>query len=107
MKTARRSPPTPQRAGKPQNNLTRTKTSRELRDSVTLAVQDYLKKLDGETGTDFYQQMMAVIEPPMLEEIMRYTHHNQTRAAQMLGLSRGTLRKKLRQYGLLDRRNGR
>jgi Fis family transcriptional regulator len=37
----------------------------------------------------------------MLEIVLKYTRHNQTRAAQVLGLNRGTLRKKLKQYGLL------
>ena len=40
-------------------------------------------------------------EAPMLEVVMKYTRHNQTKAAQVLGLNRGTLRKKLKQYGLL------
>jgi Fis family transcriptional regulator len=37
----------------------------------------------------------------MLEVVMKYTRHNQTKAANVLGLNRGTLRKKLKQYGLL------
>ncbi|HMU67880.1 MAG TPA: helix-turn-helix domain-containing protein, partial [Cellvibrionaceae bacterium] len=40
-------------------------------------------------------------ETPLLEVVMKYTRHNQTRAAEILGLNRGTLRKKLKQYGLL------
>ncbi len=73
-----------------------------LRESVTIAVRDYLDKLDGQMGTDVYQMVLAEIEAPLLEEIMRYTRNNQTKASRMLGLNRGTLRKKLKQYGLLD-----
>ena len=73
-----------------------------LRDSVTEAVRSYLNQLDGELGTEVYQMVLAEVEAPLLEEIMRYTRNNQTTASRMLGLNRGTLRKKLKIYGLLD-----
>ena len=72
-----------------------------LRQHVALAVREYLDELDGQLGSDVYQMVLAEIEAPLLEEIMRYTRNNQTKASQMLGLNRGTLRKKLKQYGLL------
>ena len=75
--------------------------SSSLRESVTTAVKDYLIQLDGQLGTDVYQMVLAEVEAPLLEEIMAYTRNNQTRASRMLGLNRGTLRKKLKQYGLL------
>ena len=76
-----------------------------LRDSVALAVADYLKQLDGQMASDVYQMVLAEVEAPLLEAIMEYTKHNQTKASRMLGLNRGTLRKKLKIYGLL-RDNG-
>jgi Fis family transcriptional regulator len=51
--------------------------------------------------TDFYSLLLAEVEAPMLQEIMQYTRNNQTKASIMLGLNRGTLRKKLKQYGLI------
>ncbi len=72
-----------------------------LRQSVSLAVRAYLDELDGQMGNDVYQMVLAEVEGPLLEEIMRYTRNNQTKASQMLGLNRGTLRKKLKQHGLL------
>jgi Fis family transcriptional regulator len=72
-----------------------------LSQSVRLAVRAYLEELDGQLGSDVYQMVLAEIEAPLLEEIMQYTRNNQTRASQMLGLNRGTLRKKLKQHGLL------
>ena len=45
--------------------------------------------------------VLAEVEAPLLEEIMAYTRNNQTKASRMLGLNRGTLRKKLKLYGLL------
>ena len=73
-----------------------------LRDSVTLAVRHYLNELDGQISTDVYQMVLAEIEAPLLKEIMAYTRNNQTKASIMLGLNRGTLRKKLKQYNLIS-----
>ncbi|MFN2329241.1 MAG: DNA-binding transcriptional regulator Fis [Chromatocurvus sp.] len=71
-----------------------------LHDTVTACVRQYLGEIDGEPTTDFYQLVLSQVEPPLLREVMAYTRHNQTRAAEMLGLNRGTLRKKLRQYDI-------
>jgi Fis family transcriptional regulator len=78
-----------------------------LRDEVRAAVRFYLQELDGQLSTDVYQMVLAEIEVPLLEEIMAYTRYNQTKASIMLGLNRGTLRKKLKQYDLLDNRGRR
>lgn len=72
-----------------------------LHETVTACVRKYLAEIDGEPTTDFYQLVLSQVEPPLLREVMNYTRHNQTRAAQMLGLNRGTLRKKLRQYEIV------
>jgi Fis family transcriptional regulator len=76
-----------------------------LRESVTAAVRHYLADLDGQISTDVYQMVLAEIEAPLLEEIMAYTRNNQTKASIMLGLNRGTLRKKLKQYDLISEKD--
>lgn len=73
-----------------------------LHDAVTRAVRTYLTELDGQLTTDFYQLVLTEIEAPLMREVMAYTRNNQTRASHMLGLNRGTLRKKLKQYNLLS-----
>jgi Fis family transcriptional regulator len=73
-----------------------------LRDSVTASVRKYLAELDGQLSTDVYQMVLAEVEAPLLAEIMVYTRNNQTKASLMLGLNRGTLRKKLKQYNLIS-----
>ena len=72
-----------------------------LRDAVTASVRKYLHELDGQMTTDFYDMVLSQIEEPLLEEIMAHTRHNQTNASIMLGLKRGTLRKKLKRYNLI------
>lgn len=74
-------------------------TNKPLRDSVKLAVKNYLAQLDGQDVENLYELVLAEVEDPMLDIIMQYTRGNQTRAATMLGINRGTLRKKLKQYG--------
>jgi Fis family transcriptional regulator len=76
-----------------------------LREAVTTAVRDYLEQLDGQLSSDVYQMVLAEVEAPLLAEIMEYTRNNQTKASIMLGLNRGTLRKKLKQYNLISDRN--
>ena len=75
--------------------------NQSLRDCVDQAMDNYFKHLDGQAVTDVYDMVMAEVEAPMLEVVMKYTRHNQTKAAQVLGLNRGTWRKKLKRYGLL------
>ena len=72
-----------------------------LRDYVEQAVNNYFQHLEGQDVTDVYDMVLSEVETPLLEVVMKYTRHNQTKAAQVLGLNRGTLRKKLKQYGLL------
>jgi Fis family transcriptional regulator len=76
--------------------------TQSLRESVTVAVRHYLQELDGQISADVYQMVLAEIEAPLLKEIMAYTRNNQTKASIMLGLNRGTLRKKLKQYNLIS-----
>lgn len=79
-----------------------TTPTQSLRESVTVAVRQYLDELDGQITADVYQMVLAEIEAPLLTEIMAYTRNNQTKASIMLGLNRGTLRKKLKQYNLIS-----
>ena len=72
-----------------------------LRDSVSIALQNYFSHLEGQDVTDVYEMVLSEVEAPLLEEVMKYTRNNQTKASVLLGLNRGTLRKKLKQYGLL------
>tara|TARA_R110001592_G_scaffold363392_1_gene687116 strand:+ start:42656 stop:42973 length:318 start_codon:yes stop_codon:yes gene_type:complete len=79
--------------------------TQSLRESVTVAVRHYLNELDGQITADVYQMVLAEIEAPLLTEIMAYTRNNQTKASIMLGLNRGTLRKKLKQYNLISNKD--
>lgn len=72
-----------------------------LRDCVAQSMENYFQHLDGQPVSEVYAMVLAEVEAPLLEVVMKYTRHNQTQASQVLGLNRGTLRKKLKQYGLI------
>ncbi len=68
---------------------------------VRIALQGYFAQLDGQMVSGVYEMVLAEIEAPMLETVLEYTRGNQTLAAEVLGLNRGTLRKKLKRYDML------
>jgi Fis family transcriptional regulator len=76
-------------------------TTMTLRDSVDRALANYFEQLDGVDVKDVYNMVLSEVEAPLLEQTLKFCRNNQTRAAQILGLNRGTLRKKLKQYDLL------
>lgn len=71
-----------------------------LRNCVRDALETYFKHLNGHPTNGLYQMVLAEVEEPLLETVLRQTGSNQTQAAQILGISRSTLRKKLARYGL-------
>ena len=71
-----------------------------LRECVREAIDTYLQQLDGVEMSDLYAMVMREVEAPMLEAVLEHAQGNQTKAAQILGMNRGTLRKKIKLYGL-------
>ena len=72
-----------------------------LRIHVDRAVRHYFAQLQGEQPSQVYDMVLAEMEKPLLSVVLEYTRGNQTRAAEILGLNRGTLRKKLKAHGLI------
>jgi two-component system, NtrC family, nitrogen regulation response regulator GlnG len=72
----------------------------QLQRAVLNWVIDRVRAAGSETPQDLYEKILAAIEPPMLEELMRRLQGNRWVAAQWLGLNRATVRKKLTKYGL-------
>lgn len=71
-----------------------------LSEQVKKAVTQYLIQLDGFQTTGLHAMVLAEVEKPLLEATLQYASYNQTKTAQVLGISRSTLRKKLAQYDL-------
>ncbi len=75
-------------------------SGKPLRDCVATAIADYFRQLDGHASCALYQMVLQEVEVPLLQGVLTHTGGNQTQAAELLGMNRGTLRKKLKQYGL-------
>ena len=75
--------------------------SQPLRVLTEQALRDYFKNLNGHPPVELYEFVMREVEMPLFRTVMDYTRGNQSRAADILGINRGTLRKKLKIYGLM------
>ncbi|MEX1199413.1 MAG: DNA-binding transcriptional regulator Fis [Methylophaga sp.] len=71
-----------------------------LKECVEYALRNYFQQLNGTPTANLYDMLMTEVEVPLLRATLEHTHGNQCRAAEILGINRGTLRKKLKQYGL-------
>ncbi len=69
--------------------------------AIDLALEQYFHDLDGEVPGALYDMVLARVEKPLLVAVLKRVDGNQTKAADMLGINRNTLRKKLQTYGML------
>ena len=69
--------------------------------SVQESVEEYLQTMGDEPVSGLYEMVMSAVEAPLLRSVLVFTNYNQSQSAEILGLNRGTLRKKLRKYHLL------
>jgi Fis family transcriptional regulator len=73
----------------------------ELARCVRRSMNRYFKDLDGSKATDVYAMVLSEVEKPLLEVVMNSANSNQCQAAEILGINRNTLRKKLKQYKII------
>ena len=78
----------------------RERRKQPIRRSVTSALELYLGDMSGHDVHDLYHVVMNEVEPAILDVVMQHAESNQSQAAEILGISRSTLRKKLKLYGL-------
>jgi len=71
-----------------------------LRKHVQSTVSRYLQDMGKTIPENLYQMLLSEVEPPLIEETLRYTGGNQSRAASMLGITRNTLRTKMQRYSI-------
>ena len=77
-------------------------SKKHIEECVRNSLEGYFKDLRGTEPDGMYDMMVRVVEKPLLEVVMQQAEHNQSRAAQWLGLNRNTLRKKLVEHKLLS-----
>jgi Fis family transcriptional regulator len=72
----------------------------EMARMVRKAIDGYFRDLDGEKASGVYDMVIHCVEKPLLESVLHRVQGNQTHAAQMLGINRNTLRKKIKVHGI-------
>ena len=80
--------------------MDQNKSNKLLNEFVRQSMKDYFEKIDGYSINNIYSLVVGEVEKPLIEETIKYCKGNQSKASEMLGLSRGTLRKKMKQYNI-------
>jgi len=75
-------------------------TELPLRNHAERALSDYFASLNGHRPARLYDMVLREVEEPLFRTVLDYASGNQSQAAVILGINRGTLRKKLREFGL-------
>jgi Fis family transcriptional regulator, factor for inversion stimulation protein len=76
-------------------------SKKQIEECVRASLEGYFKDLRGIEPDGMYEMLVKVVEKPLLEVVMAKADHNQSRAAEWLGLNRNTLRKKLMEHRIL------
>jgi Fis family transcriptional regulator len=76
-------------------------SKKHIEECVRSSLEIYFRDLRGTEPDGIYNMMVRVVEKPLLEVVMQQADHNQSRAAEWLGLNRNTLRKKLVEHKML------
>jgi Fis family transcriptional regulator len=92
----------PSGPGQAEHQQTSPSQSIPLRDCIRTALVSYLERMGDHQIDNFYRFVLDEVERPLYETVLRHCHGNQTYAARILGISRGTLRKKISQFGLMS-----
>ena len=77
-----------------------------LAHAVSDSLGDYFRALNGHAPANLYDVILAQVEPPLLKATLAYCRGNQSKTADVLGLNRATLRKKLTQYKITAKASG-
>ncbi|NCX77711.1 MAG: Fis family transcriptional regulator [Proteobacteria bacterium] len=72
-----------------------------MSERVRKSIKRYYSDLNGEKPANVYDLVLQEVEPQLLLETLRFTNFNQSKTSEILGINRGTLRKKLKRYDLL------
>ena len=100
MVTARKSTGMRKTSGRARESVVQLR-NKPLRDLTGEALRTYFRDLNGHKPSALYDLVLGEVEPPLFEAVLDYTRGNQSRAAEILGLNRATLRKKLKACDLL------
>ncbi|NDU85033.1 MAG: Fis family transcriptional regulator [Ferrovum sp.] len=73
----------------------------DLSACIRRMVKEYFHHLEGERCSSLHEMVLNSVEKPLIDVVLAQCDNNQTRAAEILGMNRTTLRKKMQRYQLL------
>lgn len=80
--------------------MPRKSDSTPLRQEVHKTIRRFLDDMGSTEPEHVYRKLLDEVEPPLIEEVLLFTRGNQSRAARILGMTRNTLRTRIRRYGI-------
>tara|TARA_B100000686_G_scaffold337487_1_gene408688 strand:+ start:674 stop:931 length:258 start_codon:yes stop_codon:yes gene_type:complete len=80
--------------------ISQIRKNKPLSEQVKKALKKYFATLGDTNPANVYEMVMAEVEPELLIAVMKYSNNNQSKAANVLGINRATLRKKLHRYNI-------
>ena len=81
-------------------SVSQKQKNKPLSEQVKKAMKKYFAALGDTNPANIYEMVMAEVEPELLKAVMKYSNNNQSKAANVLGINRATLRKKLHRYNI-------
>lgn len=76
--------------------------STPLKREVRKTIRQFLRDMGSTEPEHVYRKLLSEVEPTLIEEVLRFTRGNQSRAARILGMTRNTLRTRIRRYGIVN-----
>ena len=81
-------------------SISQKQKNKPLSEQVKKAMKKYFATLGDTNPANIYEMVMAEVEPELLKAVMKHSNNNQSKAANVLGINRATLRKKLHRYNI-------
>jgi len=72
----------------------------DLPTCINAKLKRYFRQLNGEKASNVFKMVINDVEPIVIKHVLEFTKQNQSEASRILGINRGTLKKKIELYKL-------
>ncbi|MDP7554547.1 MAG: tRNA-dihydrouridine synthase, partial [Candidatus Thioglobus sp.] len=81
-----------------QYNFYKKMSSTDLPACINVKLKRYFKQLNGEKANNVFKMVIGDVEPIVIRHVLELTKQNHSEASRILGINRGTLKKKIELY---------